>query len=485
MNIVLFRPSFRSVYQLFTKETAKNEARTPEGLLYIAAMLRNKVHNVSIVDGHPDNVQFEDLVSEIAARKPDIVGCGCTTPEFPIINEYLNAIKKSCHCLTVLGGPHATALHDTIVKENPHIDFVVRGEGELTFKELVETLSKGKSTRLVNGLTYAHNGDLITTLERPFVATLDLLPWPARELVSMEKYLYPHPKQGLKPAATMLTSRGCLHKCIFCYSMFGKTVRLRSEKLVVDEMENICETYHINFFIFHDETFTANRSRTMNICKEIIDRKLQVEWYCFTRADCLDEELIAKMSEAGCIKISMGVESGNQHILSKAHKNNTLHQIKKVYRWLNQAGIETRGSFILGLPGETPATIRQTIRFSKSLDLHRAAFNIATPYPGSKLFEMAKNGQGVQLLTEDWGEFKRWGNAVIQTDSLRKADLIRWQKRATAQFYSQPKIIWYHLKKAIQMKDSAYYLRPFWFGIRRKIAGFWRGLSGRRNNRKL
>jgi anaerobic magnesium-protoporphyrin IX monomethyl ester cyclase len=477
LNIVLFRPSFRSVYKLFKRETKRSETRSPEGILYVASLLLEKGHNVSVVDGHLENMSFDRLVDTVAAQKPDIAGCGSTTPEFPMVSRYLESIKNRSCCLTVLGGPHATALPDSIISENPHIDYVVRGEGEYTFLELVETLNHDGDLCQAEGLAFAQNGAPVVTPARAFIDDLDQLPPPARDLVPIEKYLYPHPKEGLKPAVTMLTSRGCPFNCIFCFSMLGKKTRYRSVRLVVDELEMLKGKYDIDFFVFHDETFTVNRSRTMNMCQEIIDRHLDIDWYCFTRADALDEELIAKMSKAGCVKVSMGVESGNQQVLDRVRKNTTLEGIRKVYQWLNHYGIETRGSFILGLPGETHETIRKTVEFSKSLDLKRVAFNIATPYPGTKLYEMARKGQQIRLLSEDWGEYRRWGNAVIKTDAVSREELIQWQEKATAEFYSQRRIILYHLRKLLTTKDFAYYLRPFWFAIKKTILHYFKWLQ--------
>ena len=474
MNIVLFRPSFKAVYKLFRRETKRNETRSPEGILYVASLLLEKGHNVSVVDGHLENMSFDCIVDAVTAHKPDIAGCGSTTPEFPLVSRYLEAIKKKSGCLTVLGGPHATALAGSIIRENSHIDYVVRGEGEYTFLELVENLNNGGELYQTEGLAFAQNGTSVVTPARAFIDDLDQLPRPARDLVPIEEYLYPHPKKGLKPAVTMLTSRGCPFSCIFCFSMFGKKTRYRSVKLVVDEMEMLKNRYNIDFFIFHDETFTANRSRTLNMCQEIIDRHLEVDWYCFTRADTLDEELIAKMSKAGCVKVSVGVESGSQQMLNSAKKNIKLGGIQKVYHCLHHYGIETRGSFILGLPGETHETIRQTIEFSKSLDLKRVAFNIATPYPGTKLYEMAKRGRHIRLLSEDWEDYKRWGNAVINLDAMSSKELMQWQKKATAEFYTQGKTILYHLRKLLTMKYSGYYLRPFWFGIKERILHYFR-----------
>jgi radical SAM superfamily enzyme YgiQ (UPF0313 family) len=181
------------------------------------------------------------------------------------------------------------------------------------------------------------------------------------------------------------------------------------------------------------------------------------------------------MAESGCTRASLGIESGSQKILNSAKKKSNLPVIKKAYNLLSKNGIEGRGSLIIGLPGETAETIRETIDFVKSLNVKVAAFNIVTPYPGTVLYNMARDGKGIHFTSNDWQDFRRWGNAVAYTDDLSCEDLIKWQKRATIEFYTQPKMIWYYLKKWFTLKYPEYYLRPFRNSIKQRIACMLKG----------
>ena len=259
----------------------------------------------------------------------------------------------------------------------------------------------------------------------------------------------------------MITSRGCPYRCIFCYrSKERSKTRFRSPINVVDELEEIVHRYNIHFIIFNDDTLTLRNKNVHQLCDEIIDRGLDIHWYCLARANTVNRELLLKMVKAGMVNMSIGIESGNQKILDGVKKGITLEQCQAACKLTTSLGIETRASFILGLPHETPGTIRATINFAKSLDLTKAFFNIATPYPGSVLYDMALQGDGLHLLTQDWNDFKRLGNAVIELNEVSRQELIRWQRRALIEFYLRPKIIWHHLEHLIKEGHDTYPYKP-------------------------
>jgi radical SAM superfamily enzyme YgiQ (UPF0313 family) len=288
---------------------------------------------------------------------------------------------------------------------------------------------------------------------RPLIEDLDKLPYQARDLVPMHKYRYPSPGKGLVPFIVMLTTRGCPYQCIFCEKLEGTKVRYRSPENVVEEIETLHRNYGASFFQFNDETFILDHKRVHRICDMIIERKLDITWYCMIRANLATKELLQKMRKAGCVRISMGVETGNAKIMKILNKGATLDDYRKAYRIAKELGIETRGSFIIGNPYDTEETIRDTIDFAKSLHLDEAYFNIMTPYPGTKVYEMAKKGKGLRLLTEDWSKYTRWGNAVIELPGLSREDLIRWQMKATRSFYLRPKKVWHQMTR-MGIKDT-------------------------------
>lgn len=476
MKVLLARPAYSQLYQLITSKTKEKHVVPPMGLLYVGAALEGDGHQVEVIDGEPDDLTPEEILRRIKLGKPDIVGAGATTVDFEYANSLLRLVKDELNVTTVLGGVHGTVLPNQVLEENPHIDFVVRGEGEITTKELLKEMEGNKDFSQVEGVSYRENGRVINNEDRSPINDLNGNPLPARHLLDQNKYIFPVPRKGMRAMAAMQTSRGCPYQCNYCYRMFGQMVRFREPTLVVDEIENCVDNYGIEWISFIDDTFTLNQKRVIEICEEIIRRKLGVFWICLARADSLEEGMLRKMKEAGCKQISIGVESGNQEILDRARKGEKLEQFMQAYELLKEVGFETRGSFILGLAYENTKTLRDTIDFAKHLKLDRAFFNVCIPYPGTALFEMAEKGEGLRLLSHSWKDFKRWGDSVIELEDVPRKKLIEWQRIAMMEFYARPKIIWWHIKEFIKGEHAKYYYRPLLFGLgefyRRKLKIF-------------
>lgn len=466
MKILLTRPAYSPLYQLFTSESRQKAVDFPLGIAYVAAALEKDGHQVEIIDGEADDLTPSALVKRIEASQPDIVGVGATTVDFEDANLILKETKERLNVTTVLGGAHATVLADEVLRENPHIDYLVRGEGEITAPELLKQLEQKGDLSLVQGLSYREGGKIIHNADRPLIPDLNKNCWPARHLVDNSKYIIPVPKKGMRRMTVIQALRGCPSKCVYCYRMFGNRVRFRDAVLVVDEVEDCINKYGVEYVNFVDDTFMINPRRVTELCNEIIKRKIKFSWQCFTRADTIEEDLLRIMKKAGCEQISIGVESGNQEILDIAGKGTTLEQYVKAYKLLGKVGFEKRGSFILGLPYENTKTMRDTIDFAKKLKLDRAFFNICTPYPGTQLFEMAERGEGLHLSTKSWKEFKRWGNAVIELEDVSRDQLIEQQKIASMEFYARPKIIFHHLKTFLGGNHDKFFYRPLIFGLK-------------------
>ena len=299
---------------------------------------------------------------------------------------------------------------------------------------------------------------------------LDDLPLPARHRVNYDNYKFPVPGKGMVRMDTIITSRGCPFSCLFCFNRNTK-VRYRGIKQCVDEIALSHEKYNTRFFMFLDDTLTVSRERTSELCNEIIKNNLhkRIAFYANARADRVDFDTLRKLKQAGVVEISMGVESGNQQILNTASKGTKLEQYEQVYSWMRQLGFETRGSFIVGHPYETHKTIRDTINFAKKLKLVRVSCCIMTPYPGTEVYNMAMKGQGIHLLSRNWADFTRYGRSVIRTDELKKEDLESYQKVFLMEFYTQFKVILYHLQQLLKGNLSLYYYRPVIFAILGKI----------------
>ncbi len=453
-RVTLIRPAYSYVYQVFGKLPKNREIRPPLGLLYIAAVLEREGHEVKVIDAEPKAAPPDELYKEILATKPDIVGFTATTPEFPLVQELVKRMKKEYPKIIIMvGGAHVSALPRQTLEENPGIDYIICDEGELAALHIVNNLPKDE--RIVR---------------MPPVEDMNDLPMPAKHLVDYTHYNYVLPGKGIIRMDAIESSRGCPFLCTFCFNRAKKPRYLRPER-VVDEIERSFNDYGARFFMFFDDTFTVNKKHVLGVCNEIIRRGLNkhIKLYVNTRANTTDREMLEKMQEAGLSEISMGVESGNPEILLQIKKGTTHDAYEKFYAMIYDMGLQPRGSFIVGLPYETHETVRDTINFAKKIELMRASCNILTPYPGTEVYHQAVENEGLKLLCKDWRDFKRWGNSVVATDELTKEDLEYYQKRFLTEFYTQPKVLWYHVKQVLGGNLSYYFYRPLIFALRNRF----------------
>lgn len=428
MKILLINPSFTGIYGNFSPAAKVGVLYPPTGLAYLAASIQ-EYHDVKILD-----LELEpNLKGILQSYQPEVVGVTFATPLF---NQALDVFRKvrefSSSIWTVAGGPHSSAVPDSVIK-SAFVDTVVVGEGEIAFNKFLKNPSKG-----------------IIPAE-PLISDLDSVRYPARELLRNEKYIWSVPGKGVRPMTSLVTSRGCPFQCIFCSQkvIFGNKVRYRSVSNVIEEIKLVVDRYGIRHFSVLDDTLGLDNKRTYELCDKIVDEKIDITFEGYTRVNVVTMDLLKKLKSAGLNRISFGVESGNQDILDMVKKGIRLEQIKDAYEMADKVGLETRLSVIFGLPGETEESIRNTIKFMKSLKCKQAYINIATPFPGTEFYDYARDGiGGLELLTSDWSQYRRWGNAVIKVNELRPEDLIKWQRKALLQFYLRPSIIWYNLTRA-------------------------------------
>lgn len=481
MHIFLARPAYSPVYAMITSRTKSTMAMPPNGLLYVAGALERAGHTVTIADGEAEQLTTEAIVERAANLRPDVVGVGATIVDFEAANAVLKALKQRLDVPSVLGGPHGTVVPDEVLRDGAHIDFLVRGEGEATAVELVRALQTDADFDRIHGLSYRRNGSVRHNQDRPLAEDLGALAPPARHLIRPELYLYPDPRYGMKRMMSVQTSRGCPFRCGYCYHMFGRRMRFRPLHDVVDEIQECVERYGAEWIVFLDDTFTLHRRRVIEMCDEIVRRGIRFSWFCLARADTLREDMLMKMREAGCVQLSIGVESGNQEILDAVHKGTKLEQVEQAFVLLKKLGFETRGSFILGLPYENRGTIRRTINFAKRLKLDRAFFNVCTPYPGTDVWQNALAGDGCTLLSHDWSQFKRHGNAVIELVDVTREELIDLQRVATMEFYLRWPIVWDHLASYVRGAREGFYYRPLWFAMKERVRRTFATHYGPRN----
>ncbi|MHA1711577.1 MAG: B12-binding domain-containing radical SAM protein [Candidatus Freyarchaeota archaeon] len=379
----------------------------PLGITYLAAVLEKNGFEVEVLDLLVSRYSDEKVVRKVEEYKPDVVGATSVTMNFPKASRILKLAKEAKEdVLTVIGGPHVTFSDVRTLREAPWIDVVVRGEGEYTLLDIV----RGRGFHSIDGITYREDGEIVRNRDRKLIENLDELPFPARHLLPLSKYMAYH------SGCSLITGRGCPHRCIFCVGskMMGRRVRLRNPKLVVDEIEEVLG-YGFDEIIFEDDTFTLNHKHAFAVCDEIISRGLKFRWCANARVDTVTRELLEKMKEAGCYFVMFGVESGNQEILDKCKKRITIEEVRKAVKMAKELGISILSSFILGLPGETKETIEQTMRFAEELGPFYG-FHLLAPFPGSEVRERADE-LGIVILTDDWSRYDA-NRAVTRTHAV-------------------------------------------------------------------
>lgn len=427
----------------------------PLGLAYIASVLRKSGHDVEIFDsviqepkGHclGEHVHlgadWDTISSKISSYNPDIVGISSMfTSQAECMHRVARLVKGvDTNIVTIIGGAHPSALPEETLKDE-NVDFVVIGEGENTVLKLVESLSNQLPFEETGGIAFRKDGRIVINPTAGFIRNLDELPFPAWDLLQMKEYAKLRVGHGpfilRVPFFSVITSRGCPGKCIFCsiHSIYGYQWRVRSAKNVVDEIEVLNKVYGIKQIDFEDDNLLFNRNRAEALCDEILERKLDISWGTpnGVAINHIDHNLLVKMKRAGCFSLSFGLESGNEHVRKNIiRKPISVRHAQKVIKWCKELNIWTHGFFIFGFPGENKKTFQETINFAKWLDLDSSSFFIATPYPGTELLTLCEE-EG--YLGKDFDLNKlRVVDASIRTESFSPNDLIMWRKRGYQEF---------------------------------------------------
>lgn len=423
------------------------------GLCSLAAVARKGGFSVKIIDANLENYSLSDLVKAILNKKPKWVGVSATTLTIDAAGRIATAIKKKSPQITIIiGGVHMTAVSQATLKKYQGIDVGVIGEGEETLKELLLALKQGKNLKKVKGLIIRDNKKLFFTGSRPFIQNLDELPMPAWDLLSgfPEKYT-PSANSFLQlPAAHLITSRGCTGKCLFCdRSVFGRLPRMHSAKRVLEMIEHLVRNYGVQEIQFFDDNFPLFPQRLEEICQGLIKRKWGLTWSCQARCDILNPKVLRLMKQAGCWQIGLGIESGSDEILRILQKGETKEKIRRAVQATAKAGIEIKGFFILGNPGETKETLKETEDFIQSLPLTYVHTTFFTPYPGSEAYQITHKF-GRFKFKDNWSKLGRGTiEAVFIPHGLTKKYLEKKAADIFKRFYFRSKIIYYHLRKAI------------------------------------
>ena len=423
------------------QKRGKHPLFPPLGLAYMAAVLEQNGIEVKIFDCPVCEFDHDKLKSQLDTYQPTIVGIGSMTPTINSAFKSARVAKEVCPDVKiVMGGPHATFADKEILTDEKAVDIIVRGEGEETILELAKQPQTSLKLGDIKGITFRKENQIIQTQNRPYIQDLDSLPLPAYKYLPMDKYNITG-----RNLLSVISSRGCPYQCPFCVAslMFGAPFRARSPSKVVDEIEWLRDEFGAEGIAFQDDTLTFDKKRAIEICDEMIERKLDLPWGCGTRADAVTKDLVAKMRKAGCDEVMFGIESGCQQMRDVLKKRVTNDQCENAIKWTKDAGIFVTVSVILGYPGETRETLHESLDFVRRAEPDDVWLCLATPFPGTELRELVKS-YGWKM-SDKW-ELYNTMNPIFEDPALPAKDIAEIRKDFYNKFYTPS----YVLRQAVR-----------------------------------
>lgn len=442
MKIFLFNPPtpegkrFIREGRCTQEEGAWGTLWPPVSLATAAAVLERAGHSVILKDFPAQGMELAHLDQVLREFAPDLCLWSSATPTITndlSLAERLKAIRPEMKTGTF--GTHAATLAQECLREHPALDFIIRGEPEMTVGDLVEALEGKKPLLSVPGLLFMGQDQRFTaTEERDLPKNMDDLPDPAWHQLDLDNYRLP--LLGRK-FLMIVPTRGCPYACSFCttHAYYGNKLRRRSPERVVAEIRRNIEAFGVRDFLFWSDTFTLDKQYVKDLCSAIRNAKLKISWASNSRVDTSDLEMFKAMREAGCWMVSYGIESSSQEVLEHSKKGASVSDVKTAVQWAKEAGLQVTGHFVLGLPGDTVESIQETIQFSRRLGLDFAQYYCAVPFPGSSLYLEAKR-EG-WLGEVPWDEFRQ-DKAILHLPGLDPAVVQRLRDEASLHFYSSP-----------------------------------------------
>lgn len=451
-KVLLIHPPFT------VEDSVHKGAQPPLGLAYLAAVLEREHYEVKIIDSVVEDyhrnekigenrfrygISFEALRQKIIDFNPDLVGVSC-----PFTIQYDNAkeicrISKECvpGVPVVMGGAHPTSMPEQVMKECC-VDVCAIGEADFTFLEMIRAFENGEGFEKIDGIAFRQGGKVITNPKMKFIEDLDTIPFPARHLLPMEKYFQLNKPHGISfkrsPNTSIVSSRGCPLTCNFCsiHTLWGRPFRPRSAENVMAEIRHLIMEYGIREFHFEDDNLTWSKQRAKKLFQAMVDENLDILWSTPNGvfSGVLDKELLELMKKSGCYRIILGIESGSNEVLKNIiGKPQKVEKMKSLIKVAQKAGLEVGGFFVVGLPGETKGQIQETLDFARTSKLDYAGISVATPYPGTKLWEQCQN-EGLIKKDLDYNKlFARSAN--IETKDFTAQEVSREVSKESLRFY--------------------------------------------------
>ena len=437
----------------------------PQGLLSIAAYLIAQGHDVFVYDclGPDVPLDLQKQAQAILAYQPQIVGFSATTSSFPDAADLAQRIKEqSPDTITVCGGVHVSALEGKLLQDYPAFDFLVTGEGEITMSELAAGLDPPE----IKGLIWRRGSEVITNDPRLKISDLDSLPFPAYEKLKgfPGDYHLPLFSYVQTPGTTMITSRGCVYQCSYCdRSVFKKGFRYNSAAYIYEHMKYLREKFGVRHVNIYDDLFTMNRPRIVELCERLRRYPLGINFNCAVRVGYTDDDLLKMLKDAGCLMVSLGIESADPQMLEKHKAGVSLEEVSDTVKRIQKAGLRAKGLFMMGLPGETEESIKRTSDFIITLGLDDMNMAKFTPFPGAPLWSTIKD-EGT--FNEDWRLMNCLNFVFVPQDIASKERLDQLYNEHVKRFYSDKawrekfrRRIWQHRKSLMYLLR---HLPSFW-----------------------
>lgn len=445
MKIVFVSPTWTDDLGRFAALAKKRNSQPPLGIVYLAAVAEKRGHTVRVIDADVEGYDIDTLSEEIIDKDYDMVGITATSPIFHKAVLLAKGLKtRGFKSPVLIGGEHINIFKKDAVFDC--FDYGFFGESDFSFESFLEAIEENREgdIRHIKGMIFWDNGKCVQNAAGESVEDLNRLLFPSLHLLKLDAYVMTFAKFKSRRYLPILASRGCPFKCVYCSEpLTSPTVRFRSPEDVVDEMEKWHRELNISHFFFIDSNITLRRSQIEGICRELLKRRLKISWEGWTRANMIDRDLLKLMKEAGMIRISYGIESGDPEILKIIKKEVSHADMLNAFKITDEVGIEPACSLMIGLPGETRASAERTIEFVRNIpQILYSNLSIANPYPGTEMYNWALSGKhGLKLHIRDHSEYRRYDNSPISVNDLSQDDLVRLQKVGLLRIHFTPKRI--------------------------------------------
>ncbi len=413
------------------------------GLAFIAASLRDQGHQVKIIDYEVTHLPLSSVRPDIEAFNPDVVGMTVYITNMRRCAAVARIVKEvNSETPVIFGGPQVSIFPEEGFK-SPDVDLIVLSEGEIVIRNVMNALHNEEKLKNVKGIWFKNSkGEIVKNEREGLPADLDIFPSPALDLYDMEAYYPPAHIRG-KKVAHLLTSRGCPFRCTFCETKltFGRSFRFHSTERVLKDLEDLIAKGY-DSFQFYDDIFTTQKARVIDLCNAIIERRWKIQWMCFTRTNCVNDEMLALMKKAGCYLITFGGETGDDDLLKIIKKDLTVAKNYEGIAMAKKHGILTLSSFMLGLPTEKREQTLKTINFALDSGLDYAVFPITEPYPGTELWIDATKYGTFDTSGKHKNNLLSENSAVWVPNGRTREELEELAGLAMRKFYFRPQSVW-------------------------------------------